>query len=191
MPPRQGSNDGFGVPMPDSMIRELLAGLRPDTVTNFVACPECPPSGQGTIRDLFPDLIEIVGPARFVPRTPCWEWRGNVGVRGYGWLRFKKATWQAHRLSYWFKIGKTQLPTMVCHTCDNKLCVNPEHLFAGNARVNAADRIKWKAQLSLDEIRAIRESIEPSRVLARKWQLSSRQIERIRPTLKRIANRRK
>jgi hypothetical protein len=133
-----------------------------------------------TIMDVF-NCVEITTKrARFVPQTYCWRWFGPKTNKGYGQAEYSGREWLAHRLSFMFKVGHDQTP-IVCHTCDNRWCVNPEHLFAGDHSINALDRIKWKVQVTLKDLAEIKESPLPSHVLAKQWGLSIRQIEAIRP----------
>jgi len=37
---------------------------------------------------------------------------------------------------------KVQPTLLVCHTCDNTVCVNPEHLFQGDEFDNAQDKVR-------------------------------------------------
>lgn len=71
----------------------------------------------------------------------CWNWTGWCYGTGYG--RFSHSADKkesAHRLSYRLYKGDPA-GFDVCHTCDNKQCVNPSHLFLGNAFTNANDMV--------------------------------------------------
>ena len=68
----------------------------------------------------------------------CWEWKGPFNQHGYGRLNFFKI-YHAHRFSYEYYKGKIPEGLFVLHKCDNRKCVNPDHLWIGTAGDNFRD----------------------------------------------------
>lgn len=70
----------------------------------------------------------------------CWEWNSKIFPNGYGCFYFKGRYLLAHRVSYeWYhNISLSELD-VVCHSCDNRKCVNPDHLIRSDQKFNIKD----------------------------------------------------
>lgn len=75
------------------------------------------------------------------PNSGCWLWLGTESRHGYGQLRLNGSWTLAHRLSYLLHVGPIPEGKFILHHCDNRICVNPEHLYAGSALENVRDMI--------------------------------------------------
>jgi len=73
----------------------------------------------------------------------CWIYR-RLENTGYGSITINRKSIRAHRFSYELHFGEFDKTLYVCHKCDNKACVNPDHLFLGTARDNRQDMISKK-----------------------------------------------
>lgn len=76
----------------------------------------------------------------------CWIWTGGVSSRGYGNFCFhrngKFINNRAHRFSYFLSKGEIPKKMLICHKCNNPLCVKPAHLYAGTTSDNVRDAIR-------------------------------------------------
>ena len=77
----------------------------------------------------------------------CWIWTGAEKGKGYGYFWHNNKGNKAHRVSYELYVGGIPDGLFVCHKCDVRKCVNPDHLFLGTHQDNMADMQSKKPPL--------------------------------------------
>lgn len=93
------------------------------------------------IEERFFKKVNKDGPIVPYVGTPCWIWTGSIHKSGYGSFRGGSGIYYAHRFSYKLHYGELPAELDVLHKCDNKLCVNPSHLWLGTDFDNRRDMI--------------------------------------------------
>ena len=77
----------------------------------------------------------------------CWNWIASEAGNHYGGFKFRGQTTKANRVSWILHFGEIPKGMCILHKCDNKKCVNPDHLFLGTFADNNLDMMKkgrWK-----------------------------------------------
>jgi HNH endonuclease len=74
----------------------------------------------------------------------CWVWNSETDANGYGffWIEVLRRPVRATRLAYTLAVGPVPDGLCVCHTCDNPICVRPDHLWLGTQADNLRDMVR-------------------------------------------------
>lgn len=134
----------------------------------------------------FWDKVEKRGP------DECWEWKGSrrskIPQKAYGEFFIvtgKKVV--ASRAAYELTYGRLDPSLNACHTCDNPPCCNPKHLFAGDDKVNALDKVAkgrhgrtYTSRFTAEDVALIRSGVKSNAVLAREYGVAPSYISRIK-----------
>lgn len=98
------------------------------------------------------------------PETTCQEWQASANSAGYGVWWDGTRTRAAHRMAYELEYGTIPNGMVVMHSCDNRKCINPDHLSVGTQGDNLRDMTDkgrhGHTVLTDDEVKDIRELLE-------------------------------
>lgn len=121
----------------------------------------------------------------------CRVWTGTLFRDGYGQMTWKGRVRRAHAVA-WEEAGRGSLPAgmVFCHTCDNRRCVNPDHMFIGTNKDNMADMVakgrsgrgskNANAKLTAEQVRAIRQDGRPHKQIAADYGIKSSNVSHIK-----------
>ena len=120
----------------------------------------------------------------------CDIWLSTQTSSGYGRMSVDNTQCFAHRLAWMYEHGDIPDGMLVCHKCDNPLCVNPQHLFLGTTQENTGDRQakgrqangerQHLAKLTASDVIAIRASGKLLRELAAEYGVSIATVSHVK-----------
>ena len=120
----------------------------------------------------------------------CHEWAGKPDSWGYGRITINGGTYLAHRVSYEINVGEISSGKVICHSCDNPICVNPNHLFQGTHADNVSDRVKknrsargtnnGRAKLTPEHVKEIRIDASSSYNISKRYNVDPKLIRLIK-----------
>lgn len=121
----------------------------------------------------------------------CWLWTGTTDAKGYGMCSVVYGSVRAHRASWLITKGAIPVGLYVCHRCDVRACVRPDHLFVGTQKDNMNDCVnkgrlersdEWRKNVGLASKGRVKssETVEKIRIASTGRRLTQEQKEKRR-----------
>jgi|SRR5208282_520947 len=126
----------------------------------------------------------------------CWNWHAGKYDSGYGQFKIRQISYRSPRIVYYLSRGRDPGPLNVLHTCDNRACCNPNHLWHGTLDDNNKDRARkhrsainknpnpgetnGRVKLTTGDVLEIRRSKKSNAEMAVKKGVSNQLVSRIR-----------
>lgn len=122
-----------------------------------------------------------------VMESGCHEWQAGKGRGGYGKFQNNGKTIQAHRFAYSHFVGDIG-EHHVLHKCDNRKCVNTDHLFLGSILENIQDMDKkgrrgttcYVTKEQAEEVRKMLDDRYSQQYIADKFSMSQTIVSKIK-----------
>ena len=126
------------------------------------------------------------------PNSGCYIWTGCLNAAGYGRFNYQGKITNAHRISWELHNNKNAEGFVIRHKCDNRTCVNPDHLIEGTQADNIKDIYERKrnrhlsgeehprSKLTEELVDRIRNDGRISRVIAESYGISRSQVSKIK-----------
>lgn len=113
---------------------------------------------RSDVKERFLSKVQVV-------ESGCHEWTNVLNRGGYGKFHFEGKQEPAHRVAYILFKGEIPQGRWVLHKCDNRKCVNPEHLFLGDCKDNIEDMDKkgrrgTKSKLTYAQVEEINQLLD-------------------------------
>ena len=118
----------------------------------------------------------------------CIQTPTGLDSYGYGQCRDGYTMRKAHTIAFEHSGKTVPIGMLIRHTCDNRACINPEHLLLGTHNENMQDMVKRGrsptenqplAVLTWLTVGEIRESTDSPEVLSERYGVRKQQIKRI------------
>lgn len=132
-------------------------------------------------------LVDRINSRIYYSTDGCWYWLGATDRKGYARHGSAHKKFRVYRFMYEQKHGIKLGNLCACHHCDNRLCVNPDHIFPGTIKDNNHDMIKKgrhkmpiTSKLTPSQALEIRNSTKPRKELVVEFGISHATISRIK-----------